>query len=59
MERAHCLSVFSQSFVTDFSYHGKIIQLMHSSDIIMRICQPENSDVHRGDVEVNIFSRVD
>ena len=31
-----------------------IIQLMHSFEVNIRICQPENSDVHRGDAEVNI-----
>ena len=31
-----------------------IIQLMHSFEFNIRICQPENSDVHRGEAEVNI-----
>ena len=31
-----------------------IIQLMHSFEVNIRICQPENSDVHRGVAEVNI-----
>ena len=31
-----------------------IIQLMHSFEVNIRICQPENSDVHRGEAEVNI-----
>ena len=31
-----------------------IIQLMHSFEVDIRICQPENSDVHRGKAEVNI-----
>ena len=26
-----------------------IIQLMHSFEVDIRICQPENSDVHRGE----------
>ena len=30
-----------------------IIQLMHSFEVDFRICQPENSDVHRGEAEVN------
>ena len=30
------------------------VQLMHSFEVDIRICQPENSDVHRGEVEVNI-----
>ena len=30
------------------------IQLMHSFEVDIRICQPENSDVHRGEAEVNI-----
>ena len=29
-------------------------QLMHSFEVNIRICQPENSDVHRGEAEVNI-----
>ena len=33
--------------------HG-IIQLMHSFEVNIRICQPKNSDVHRGEAEVNI-----
>ena len=28
-----------------------IIQLMHSLSVNIRICQPENSDVHRGEAE--------
>ena len=32
----------------------RIIQLMHSFEVNIRICQPENSDVHRGEAEVNI-----
>ena len=27
---------------------------MHSFEVNIRICQPENSDVHRGVAEVNI-----
>ena len=34
--------------------HTNIIQLMHSFEVNIRICQPENSDVHRGEAEVNI-----
>ena len=30
------------------------IQLMHSFEVNIRICQPKNSDVHRGEAEVNI-----
>ena len=30
------------------------IQLMHFFEVNIRICQPENSDVHRGEAEVNI-----
>ena len=30
------------------------IQLMHSFEVNIRIYQPENSDVHRGEDEVNI-----
>ena len=32
-----------------------IIQLMHSFEVNIRICQPENSDVHRGEAEVKII----
>ena len=35
-----------------FAY--SIIQLMHSWEVNTGICQPENSDVHRGEAEVNI-----
>ena len=31
-----------------------IIQLMNSFEVDIRICQPKNSDVHRGEAEVNI-----
>ena len=31
-----------------------MIQLMHSFEVNIRICQPENSDVHQGEAEVNI-----
>ena len=27
---------------------------MHSFEVDIRICQPENSDVHQGEAEVNI-----
>ena len=30
------------------------LQLMHSYEVNIRICQPSNSDVHRGEAEVNI-----
>ena len=30
------------------------IQLMHSFEVDIRTCQPENSDVNRGKAEVNI-----
>ena len=40
-------------FVVSFSITD-IIQLMHSFEVNIRICQPENSDVHRGEAEVNI-----
>ena len=30
------------------------IQLMHSFEVDIRIGQPENSDVHHGEAEVNI-----
>ena len=37
-----------------FLSFSNIIQLMHSFEVNIRICQPENSDVHRGEAEVNI-----
>ena len=30
------------------------IQLMHSFEIDIGVCEPKNSDVHRGKAEVNI-----
>ena len=30
------------------------MQLMHSFEVNIRICQPENIDFHRGEAEVNI-----
>ena len=36
-------------------WENAIIQLlMHSFEVDIRICHPENSDVHRGEAEVNI-----
>ena len=29
------------------------IQLMHSFEVDIRICQPKNSDVHQGEAEVD------
>ena len=37
----------SKGFLTSFSN----MQLMHSFEISIRICQPENSDVHRGEAQ--------
>ena len=31
-----------------------IIKLMHSFEVYIRICQHENSNVHRGEAEVNV-----
>ena len=39
---------------THINAEANIIQLMHSFEVNIRICQPENSDVHRGEAEVNI-----
>ena len=36
------------------SFDVNNIQLMHSFEVNIRICQPENNDVHRGKAEVNI-----
>ena len=33
---------------------NSILQLMHSFEVNIRICQPKNSDVHQGEAEVNI-----
>ena len=41
------LSMDSPMFVFQW-VTGNIIQLMHSFEVNTRICQPENSDVHRG-----------
>ena len=32
-----------------FEHSLSIIQFMHSFEVDIRICQPENSDVHRGE----------
>ena len=47
---------FSNTDISDLSFvcACDIIQLMHSFEVNIRICQPENSDVHRGEAEVNI-----
>ena len=34
-------------------YRYYIIQLMHSFEVDIKICQPEKSDVHRGKAKVN------
>ena len=34
-------------------YDQDNIQMMHSFEVDIRICQAENSDVHRGETEVN------
>ena len=36
------------------TFMSDILQLMHSFEVDIRIFQPENSDVHRGEAEVNI-----
>ena len=36
------------------SYFGNIIQLIHSFEVNIRICQPENCDVRRDEAKVNI-----
>ena len=40
--------------INSFVPFTNIIQLMHSFEVDIRICQPENSDVHCGEAEVNI-----
>ena len=40
---------------TEHLKYESIIQLMHSFEVDIRIYQPENSDVHRGEAEVNII----
>ena len=47
-------SVFELHKRIFFSAANDTIQLMHSFEVDIRICQPENSDVHRGEAEVNI-----
>ena len=51
--------------ISENAHHGSctllsvdIIQLMHSFEVNIRICQPEYSDVHRGEAEVNITFEV-
>ena len=49
------LKVFLSVVHFDFCTRVCIIkQLMHTFDVDIRICQPEDSDVHRGEVEMNI-----
>ena len=45
--------LLNKGFILTISYFD-IIQLMHSFEVDIRICQPVNSDVHRGEAEVNI-----
>ena len=51
------LTISSQWAIFSHPYILKvcdIIQLMHSFEVNIRICQPENSNVHRGKAEVSI-----
>ena len=48
----HSYTYMSHSYVK--MSHSYIIQLMHSFEVNIRICQPKNSDVHRGKAKVNI-----
>ena len=41
-------------FTSSLPEHVGIIQFMPSFEVNIRICQPNNSDVHRGEAEVNI-----
>ena len=43
-----------QMLAFPFILYDCIIQLIHSYEVNISICQPENSDVHRGKVQVNI-----
>ena len=45
---------YGQYITGILSQISNIIQLMHSFEVDIRICQSENSDVHRGEAEVNI-----
>ena len=42
------------SLPSQIRYLSDIIHLMHSFEVDIRICHPENSDVHRGKAELNI-----
>ena len=46
-----CATIIKSSFVHMACI---IIQLMRSFEVNIKICQPENSDVHRGKAEVSI-----
>ena len=45
---------FTKYLIHSYINKCNTIQLVHSFEIDIRICQPENSDVHRGEAEVNI-----
>ena len=49
----HMLSISLKSHFWDINVFV-IIQLVHSFEGDIRICQAEKSDVHRGNAEVNI-----
>ena len=49
-----CPPLIKQIILHTIRVLHNIIQLMHSFEVNIRICQPENSDVHRGEAEVNI-----
>ena len=48
-----CSYFFTQDFKKLFQVSA-IIQLMHYFEVDIRICQPKNSNVHRGEAEVNV-----
>ena len=48
------MGLFDSIHLGDIGDNADNLQLMHSFEVNIRICQPENSDVDRGKAEVNI-----
>ena len=54
MQNSEASLVIQQAFSKVLPGKLDIIQLVHSFEVNIRICQPGNSDVHQGKAEVNI-----
>ena len=54
--KSHSLLVnmYQNRYTTSGLHVSEVIQLMPSFEVNIRICQPENSAVHRGKAKVNI-----